>query len=143
MIHDAAGIVGSMVHDAAGIVGSMIHDAAGIGGRGAAYDGWAKATPLHLPGMNRLWDLATNVTSSGDGAHVVPKRPDPPPTDLHNVSNAHRFPEPWGGSTGVWPWPTRTVVDRQPPDPRRVVDQQPRDPCRVANHDGPARREGA
>jgi hypothetical protein len=44
-----------MIHDAAGIGrGSMIHD--GPGG--------LKPTPA-MPGVGRLWDLATDVTSLG------------------------------------------------------------------------------
>jgi hypothetical protein len=54
-----------MIHDAAGCVRGSMRDAAGIG-RLADHDAPGGLTPTPaMPGMDRLWDLATDVTSSG------------------------------------------------------------------------------
>ncbi len=95
---------------AAGCARSADHDA----------PGGLKPTPA-MPGMGRLWGVATDVTSSGDDAGVVARRRDLTPIDPHNRSKNHRLIEPWGGSFGVVPWPTRTVVHHRPPDPRSIM----------------------
>jgi hypothetical protein len=42
--------------------------------------GGLKPTPA-MPGMDRLWGVATRVASSGDDAHGSPQRRDPAPID--------------------------------------------------------------
>jgi hypothetical protein len=65
------------------------------------------------------------VTSSGDDAGVVTQRPAPALIDPRDVSNTHRLTDPWGGSSGVAPRPTRSDVIRDPSSPHPVVDHQP------------------
>jgi hypothetical protein len=117
-----------------------------------------------MPGMDRLWVFATDVTSSGDGAGVVAQRPriiahrspqpfKTPQVDrsvgrfIRGVALAHprhaapRPPDPRRVVVRDAPDPRRVVV-RDAPDPRRVVVRQPPDPSRtvVVNRDQPKSR---
>jgi hypothetical protein len=67
--------------------------------------------------MGRLWDVATDVTSSGDEWRVGEQRYDPTPIASHNRLKSHRLSDPWGGSFGVVPWPTHGMRPHDRPIP--------------------------
>ena len=54
--------------------------------------------------------------------HNAPNRRPSIPRD---VAKPHRFPDPWGGSSGVVPWPTHAmrIIDRPIPAAWWIIDR--------------------